>query len=75
MSRKKQRSKLSEQDRIEIRELYATNPKKFNKYRLAIQYGVSWAAIHYTVDEPARLRNLELSKQRNKQARRERAGE
>ena len=56
--------KLSDKDKAEIRELYATDRKKYTKYYLAVMYGVTWGAVHYTIDEPARLKNIELSKQR-----------
>lgn len=61
------RSKLSEQDKQHVRELYAIDRTKYSKYKLAVMYGVDWATIHRIIDEPARLRNIELTNQRKKQ--------
>jgi len=62
-------NRLTEKDKQEIRELYAIDRVKFTKYKLALMYGVVWATVHYVINEPARLKNLELTKQRNQRKR------
>ena len=69
MANKRQR--LSDKEKTEIRELHSLDPVKYTKYKLAVMYGVTWGTIHYTIDEPARLKNNELTKQRNAKARKE----
>ena len=63
------KSKLSAQDRSDIKTLYKTDKEKWTKYRLAVMYGVSWRTIHYVIDEEARNRNNEANKARNRKAR------
>lgn len=63
------RNKLSEQDKTEIRELYAIDKVKYTKYRLAVMYGVDWSTIHRTIDEPARIKNIKLTNERTKRKR------
>lgn len=66
---KRKNNTLSAQEKREIKDLYAINPKYYTKYRLAVMYSVSWGTIHYTIDEDARLKNNELNKARNKRNR------
>jgi len=68
-------NKLSDKDKQEIRELYAIDRVKFTKYKLAVMYGVAWATVHYVINEPARLKNLELTKQRNQRKREQADGD
>lgn len=71
MAQRNRNHKLSEQDKREIKELYSIDRVKYTKYRLAVMYGVSWGAIHYVIDEEARLKNVQQTKERNQRKRNE----